>query len=206
MTKVNYKNAAFLLSAAKLNDLPPDKGREVAFIGRSNAGKSSSINTITSIKGLARTSKTPGRTQTINIYRLNDELRLVDLPGYGYAKVPLPIKEQWQENVNLYLKKRRCLQGLVVVMDIRHPLKESDQQLIEWAVGCEVPLHILLTKCDKLKRTEARQILKEVESALDFFRNSSLSIQLFSSLDGTGLEEAHQKLDCWFMDLEGLHD
>jgi len=195
--KLNYQLAKYLKSAPALDQLPADQGIEVAFIGRSNAGKSSALNTITGIKGLARTSKAPGRTQMINFFSLDNKRRLVDLPGYGYAKVPLSIKARWETNVNEYLQSRQCLQGLVLVMDVRHPLKELDQQLILWTVECDVPLHILLTKSDKLKRNPAKNTLYEVQEALEAY-GDSVSVQLFSSNDRTGLEEAQSVLDEWF--------
>jgi GTP-binding protein len=197
MQKLNYNNAAFLLSAANIDQLPFDKGYEVAFIGRSNAGKSSAINTITNIKGLARTSKTPGRTQTINLFRLDDERRIVDLPGYGYAKIPLAVKQRWHLLINHYLESRQCLRGLVVVMDIRHPLKESDQQLIQWAAKCQVPLHVLLTKSDKLGYGAAITTLRNVEEVLSPYQEL-VTVQLFSSLDRAGLERVTDKLNGWF--------
>lgn len=196
MHKPNYNNATFLISAAAIHQLPSDEGFEVAFIGRSNAGKSSAINTITNIKGLARTSKTPGRTQTINLFRLDDYHRLVDLPGYGYAKVPLAVKKRWQDTINQYLERRHCLKGLIIVMDIRHPLKESDQQLIQWAVQYQVPLHILLTKSDKLNYGAAVTTLRNVQEALSMHQDL-VSVQLFSSLDRTGLDQAIAKLNTW---------
>lgn len=197
MKNSNYHHAAFLLSAAMLDQLPVDKGIEVAFIGRSNAGKSSALNTVTGIKGLAHTSKTPGRTQTINLYRLNDSRRLVDLPGYGYAKVPLSVKWRWQETINHYLQMRQCLKGLVLVMDIRHPLKESDWQLIQWAMEFAVPLHVLLTKCDKLSQGLASTVLREVQQQLSEVPHV-ITVQLFSSLDHTGLGQILVKMDEWF--------
>lgn len=194
--KQNYQQAHYLTSVAGLEQLPADVGYEVAFIGRSNAGKSSALNTITSIKGLARTSQTPGRTQMINLFSLDDDRRLVDLPGYGYAKVPLSIRERWMYNVNEYLKIRECLAGLVLIMDIRHPLKETDQHLIQWASQCQLPLHILLTKADKLSTSEQRKVLQEVQSELKIYPN--ISLQTFSSMNRQGLEEARAKLDEWF--------
>lgn len=196
MNKPHYNNATFLLSAPTLNELPPDQGIEVAFIGRSNAGKSSALNTITGIKGLARTSKTPGRTQMINVFKLDESRRLIDLPGYGYAKVPLAVKHRWQTYINEYLLKRECLKGLVLIMDIRHPLKEHDQQCLEWAFHSNLPTHILLTKADKLSRGAAINTLLELRKALEHM--SCVSIQLFSSLNRTGLEEAWQQLDTWY--------
>ncbi len=192
-----YQQTKYLISAAELNQLPFDSGYEIAFIGRSNAGKSSALNTITNIKGLARVSKTPGRTQTINMFALDSERRLVDLPGYGYAKVPLNIKERWQRTIDGYLQTRECLKGLVLIMDIRHPLKEIDRDVIAWTLGCEIPIHILLTKADKLKPAPARKVLKEVQAELDLY-GDLISLQLFSSLDHTGLEEAQAQLSKWF--------
>lgn len=200
MSHAKYSHCTFLTSAATLRDLTPDKGAEVAFIGRSNAGKSSAINTITGIRGLARISKTPGRTQLINLFALaDDSQRIVDLPGYGYAKVPVAIKERWQKTVNAYLQKRQCLRGLVLVMDIRHPLKELDQQLIMWAVDCHLPVHILLTKADKMKRGPAMTTLQQVKLALAEFEQW-VSVQIFSSLNETGLQEVHEQLDVWLGD------
>ncbi len=195
MTRPPYQHAVFLLSAAELEQLPPDLGGEVAFIGRSNAGKSSAINAITGIKGLARTSKTPGRTQLINFFALDEHRRLVDLPGYGYAKVPFSVKERWQQTVNQYLQERGSLKGLVLIMDIRHPLKDLDRHLLKWAAKCEIPVHILLTKVDKLKHSEALQTLRHVEKEIALY--SKVTVQAFSSLTHDGLEEALLQLDVW---------
>lgn len=195
-SKARYHRASFLLSAPSLEFLPPDVGAEVAFIGRSNVGKSSAINTITGINGLARSSKTPGRTQAINLFSLDPHNRLADLPGYGYAKVPLEAKKRFQALINGYLETRECLQGLILLMDIRHPLKESDEQLINWAVHCEIPLHVLLTKADKLGHGAAAAALQHVEHALEAFAPSA-TVQLFSSLDHTGLDEVHKVLNHW---------
>ena len=196
-----YQAARYLISAAELGQLPPDKGCEVAFIGRSNAGKSSALNVITGIKGLARTSKTPGRTQMINFFALDDkcQCRLVDLPGYGYAKVPLMIKERWEQLVDEYLRKRKSLKGLVVIMDIRYPLKDMDRAIIEWAVKCKISIHILLTKSDKLKPAATRKTFKEVQEGLKRY-GKRISMQLFSSLDRTGLDDAKAALDAWYCD------
>lgn len=197
MNQSIYNKAAFLLSAAELEQLPADRGKEVAFIGRSNAGKSSAINTITGIKGLARTSKTPGRTQFINLFAIDERNRLVDLPGYGYAKAPASVSQSWIKKVDQYLKTRRCLRGLILIVDIRHPLKEQDQRVIEWAVKCKLPIHILLTKADKLKQNPALGTLQQVKKAISQY-GDLVTVQLFSSHDKTGLEEAYQKLDSWF--------
>lgn len=197
-----YQEATYLISAAELSQLPPDKGCEVAFIGRSNAGKSSALNVITGIKGLARTSKTPGRTQMINFFSLDSkcfQCRLVDLPGYGYAKMPLMLKQRWQQLIDEYLRKRKSLKGLVVIMDIRHPLKEMDRAIINWTMKCKIRTHILLTKSDKLKPAAARKTLKEVQDGLKQY-GKRISIQLFSSMDRTGLDDAKAALDEWYCD------
>lgn len=193
----NYQQAKYLNSAAELKQLPPDEGVEVAFIGRSNAGKSSAVNTITGIKGLARTSQTPGRTQMINLFSLDADHRLIDLPGYGYAKAPRVLREKWTENTNEYLKTRCCLEGLVLVMDIRHPLKDADQRIIEWTLHCQLPIHILLTKADKLKSGARKRTLREVQNVMENL-SPTITVQLFSSQDRLGLDEARHKLDEWF--------
>ncbi len=191
-----YQQTSYLKSAAELSQLPADQGAEVAFIGRSNAGKSSALNVVTGIKGLARTSKTPGRTQMINFFTVTDNKRLVDLPGYGYAKVPLSVKERWMSNVDEFLRTRQCLQGLVVVMDIRHPLKEVDQQVIAWCIDSGVPIHILLTKADKLKPAAQRKALRDVKEELSQY-GDLLSVQLFSSIERTGVEQVRSVLTHW---------
>lgn len=167
-----YQGAKYLTSAAEYGQLPLDEGAEVAFIGRSNAGKSSALNVITGIKGLARISKTPGRTQMINFFSLNEYERLVDLPGYGYAKVPRMIKKRWKELIDNYLKNRQCLKGLVVVMDIRHPLKEIDGDIVEWAVNYSIPVHILLTKSDKISQNASKKTLEKSKKQLAFTEKS----------------------------------
>jgi GTP-binding protein len=192
-----YQTAGYLTAAADLGGLPTDQGFEVAFAGRSNAGKSSAINALCQRNGLARTSKTPGRTRLIQLFRLDDERRLVDLPGYGFANVPLPVKEQWGRLIQGYLSSRHCLRGLVLMVDIRHPLKDSDWQMLEWASGAGMPIHILLTKADKLSRGAAAKRLQEVQQEV---RQScaQATLQAFSALRGIGLEEALARLDQWF--------
>ena len=193
-----YRAAQFETSAASLTQLPLDEGLEVAFAGRSNAGKSSAINKITSQKSLARTSKTPGRTQLINFFRLDDQRRLVDLPGYGYAKVSEDIKLRWQQTMEQYLVNRQSLQGLILLMDVRHPLKEVDQQLLSWCQHVGMPVHVLLTKADKLKRGQAQNTLLKVRQVLkESFPAGQATVQLFSALKGTGLEEIFRVLDQW---------
>jgi GTP-binding protein len=192
-----YRQAQFLISANQLDQLPADQGIEVAFAGRSNAGKSSALNVISDVKSLARTSKTPGRTQMINLFVLDDERRLVDLPGYGYAKVPEKIKRHWQQTLSRYLEQRQCLQGLILLMDIRHPFKEFDQQMLAWCQQADMPVHILLTKADKLKRGAAASALQQSKKYLkEHYPNST--IQLFSALNRQGVEEARAILNKWY--------
>ena len=186
----------FLTSAQHLGQCPPETGREVAFAGRSNAGKSSAINRLTSQKTLARTSKTPGRTQLINFFEVDELRRLVDLPGYGYAKVDKATRNQWQKDLDEYLAGRQSLTGLVLLMDIRHPLKDFDQMLIDWSARGGMPLHILLTKSDKLGNNAAAQHLKKVKAALKD-HPAPLSVQLFSATQPRGLEAAWDKLAEW---------
>ena len=193
-----YKEAVFLKSAAAMKHLPEDAGIEVAFAGRSNAGKSSALNCLTHNKKLARTSKTPGRTQLINLFTLNDEAhRLIDLPGYGYAKVPEQIKLDWQKNLTEYLQKRKSLKGLIIVMDIRHPLKELDQLLLQWAVERELPTHLLLTKADKLSRMQVQHTLLQLKKSLAEYQDL-VTMQRFSALKKEGLPELISRLDTWY--------
>lgn len=193
-----YRQAHYTISATQLSELPPDIGLEVAFAGRSNAGKSSAINTITDHKALARISKTPGRTQMINFFALDDSHTLVDLPGYGYAKVPEQMKIRWQQNLGQYLDTRQSLQGLMIMMDIRHPLKQFDIQMIRWANQKDLDVHILLTKSDKFKHGAAMASLHNVLAEIKKLELNA-SAQLFSSLKKTGRDEAIAKLDSWFL-------
>ena len=192
-----YRQAHYTISATQLAELPDDIGIEVAFAGRSNAGKSSAINTITDQKALARISKTPGRTQMINFFTLDNERSLVDLPGYGYAKVPEKMKIRWQQTLGKYLETRQALKGLMLMMDIRHPLKEFDLQMIKWANNAHLPVHILLTKADKFKHGAAMASLHSVEAKLRKL-NLNAGVQLFSSLKKIGKEQAISQLDTWF--------
>lgn len=196
MNKLNYQNAQFLLSVANLSQLPPDEGGEVAFVGRSNAGKSSVLNQLTQNKGLARVSKTPGRTQHINLFGIDEERRLADLPGYGYAKVPPSMKQKWQQLLDDYLRTRQCLKGLILVMDIRHPLKEFDQHMLAWSQSCDLAVHVLLNKSDKLTQSAASKTLKEVTAALTAY-GDKVSIQTFSALKGKGVKELRGQMDAW---------
>lgn len=203
MAQFNYQTARFMTSAPTLAHCPPDEGAEVAFAGRSNAGKSSAINTLTRQKALARTSRTPGRTQLINLFSLGDDTtrRLVDLPGYGYAKVPEEVKREWQRHLAEYLRARQSLKGVVLVMDVRHPLTEFDQTLLGWADEQEMPVHILLTKADKLKSGAAKSALQQVRTRLREWEDL-VSIQLFSSLKREGVDEASRRLDGWLAGAE----
>jgi len=201
LSALNYHVTHFMLSAPDIRHLPSDSGIEVAFAGRSNAGKSSALNTLTNQKSLARTSKTPGRTQLINLFEVIEGKRLVDLPGYGYAEVPEEMKRKWQRSLAEYLQKRRALKGLVVLMDIRHPLKDLDQNMIEWAVQSQIPVLILLTKADKLASGARKAQLNIVrEASLAFM--GDVQVEMFSSLKKLGVDKLRQKLDSWFSELE----
>lgn len=190
-----YNIAQFEKSVPRPDQAPADSGLEVAFAGRSNAGKSSALNRLTCQKSLARISKTPGRTQHLVFFRLDDERRLVDLPGYGFAKVPEKVKREWGIQLEKYLQERHSLQGLILLMDVRHPMTEFDQQMLQWSIHANMPVHILLTKADKLKRGAAQNSLLKVKRYITDLPN--ITVQLFSSLKGTGVEEAQAVLDNW---------
>ncbi|WP_169392224.1 MULTISPECIES: ribosome biogenesis GTP-binding protein YihA/YsxC [Psychrobacter] len=188
----------FMLSAPTFKLCPADSGREVAFAGRSNAGKSSAINALTNQRQLARSSKTPGRTQMINFFSVGDTLaRLVDLPGYGYAAVPLEMKKEWQVELEEYLVSRESLAGLVLLTDIRHPLKFFDEQMLHWAKDGELPVHLLLTKADKLKYGAAKNTLLQTRQALKKL-GLNCSIQLFSALKKEGIDELAGVMGRWY--------
>ncbi|MGL4449552.1 ribosome biogenesis GTP-binding protein YihA/YsxC [Shewanella sp.] len=197
---IDFRKAKFLISAPDIAHLdqylPGDVGVEIAFAGRSNAGKSSALNALTEQKNLARTSKTPGRTQLINVFELDAQRRLVDLPGYGFAQVPLAMKHKWQQALGEYLQKRACLSGVVVLMDIRHPLKDLDMQMIEWAVASEIPVLALLTKSDKLAQSAKMKTVNEVRKALADF-GDWVQVEPFSSLKGTGKPKVLSILNEW---------
>lgn len=199
MTKtLAFSAAHFTQSAPSLKHCPPDQGKEVAFAGRSNAGKSSALNALTGNRKLARTSKTPGRTQLINFFELSDSKRLVDLPGYGFAKVPKEIKETWDRNLAQYLQERQSLRGLVLLTDIRHPLQPYDWQMLKWAALANMPIHLLLTKADKLKRGPAQNTLLNVHKMLKeegFAHNTT--VQVFSALKNQGVGELEKILNMW---------
>jgi GTP-binding protein len=191
-----FRQASFLKSAQSLLDLPPESQREIAFAGRSNSGKSSVINTLTDQRQLARVSKTPGRTQLINYFGLGDGRFLVDLPGYGYAKVPIATRAPWGRVLGDYLQTRNQLAGLALVMDVRHPLTELDWGLLEWFGPTGKPVHVLLTKADKLSRSAALQTLREVRRTLAE-ASPNWTAQLFSSLKRTGIDDAEAVLNAW---------
>lgn len=194
---VAFNSARFLTSASRVEQCPPDYGIEVAFAGRSNAGKSSAINTITANGKLARTSKTPGRTRLINFFSLNrPDCRLVDLPGYGYARVSKEMQEDWRKHLDDYLTHRESLQGMVLVMDVRHPLSDFDHMMIEWCEQSALPLMILATKADKLKSGQLKQTVREVQGALAD-KTCVQHLIAFSATRKQGLEEARLALKDW---------
>ena len=207
MTRRNpaYHRAEFMLSVASHRQLPPDEGYEVAFCGRSNVGKSSAINAITGIGGLARVSKAPGRTQQLNFFRIDDGRRIVDLPGYGYARVPAEVKKRWEQLLERYLRSRRSLRGVILLMDIRHPLTDFDRQMLTWCRMAAMPVHILLTKADKLGRgaisatlAQVRKSLKaDVSLQMTAAGAEPVSLQAFSSAKQAGIEDVHAVLDRW---------
>jgi GTP-binding protein len=186
---VPFAEVRFELGVARLSQLPPDRGREVAFAGRSNAGKSSAINALTNRRKLAFVSKTPGRTQQLNFFRVSDGAFLVDLPGYGYAQAPGELRREWGRLIAAYLERRRSLRGLVVIMDVRHPLTALDLRLLDWFAPTGKPILILLTKADKLSRASASRQLAQVRKAVREPYPSCM-VQLFSSLSGEGVEAA----------------
>ena len=192
---MNFSQTQFLTSASVLSECPADSEAEVAFAGRSNAGKSSAINSICSQSGLARTSKTPGRTQLLNFFAIEPTSYLVDLPGYGFAKVPLKVKNKWQKELEKYLSLRKPLVGLVLLTDIRHPLKDHDLVMIDWAVKSSLPLRLLLTKSDKLTRGAAQNALLKVRAQTETFPN--VTVQLFSSFKTIGIAEVREVIATW---------
>lgn len=198
MKILNYQQAEFLTSAAKISQLPTDIGAEVAFVGRSNVGKSSALNALCEQKNLVRVSKTPGRTQLINLFALTETHRLVDLPGYGYAKVDKKTKEAWEKLIDEYLRVRKCLRGLVLLMDIRHPLQEFDIKVLTWCAQINLPIHVLLTKADKLSFGAAKNVLQKVQKELKKL-NPNASIQLFSACKPTGYDVLQKVLNKWFV-------
>jgi len=192
-----YYAAKFLISAGSLDQAPLDQGFEVAFIGRSNSGKSSAINALCNQNKLCRTSKTPGRTQLLNFFQLDTNKRLVDLPGYGYAKAPASEQIAWQQCITDYLTNRTCLRGLILLMDIRHPLTEYDVNLIKWSLNKNIVVYVLLTKADKLNRGPALMQLRTVQQQLNKYPNVT-GLQIFSALKRQGIEQVYLILNRWF--------
>ncbi len=188
--------ARFVLSVPNVGDMPNDKGIEIAFAGRSNTGKSSAINVLCGQRGLARTSRTPGRTQHLVVFELDGPRRLVDLPGFGYAKVSKRIRAHWDRALPEYLETRRSLAGLMMVMDVRHPLKPQEVMLVDWCAKANVPLHVLLNKCDKLNKGQAHNALLKVSRYLEGIGGDA-TVQLFSALKSTGIEQAHEAAGRW---------
>ena len=195
------QKAKFLTSANHINELPEDDGLEIAFAGRSNAGKSSAINSLSRQNRLAYVSKQPGRTQLVNFFEIEERKYLVDLPGYGYAKVPESMRKHWQKTLPTYLQQRQSLVGLVIVMDIRNPLTTLDINMLDWFAPRQKPIHVLLTKCDKLSKDKQNKTLfsvqKELENQWSTFYQTPCTAQLFSSLKKIGLEEADGVLETW---------
>lgn len=186
-----YRQAEYLISAHNLHQLPADQGWEVAFAGRSNAGKSSAINALTEQKSLARTSKTPGRTQQIVIFTIDEQRRIADLPGYGYAKVPAKLRDHWQEVLQVYFETRLSLRGVVLLMDIRHPMRPFDEQMVAWCTAKSLPVHLVLTKADKLKRGPAKSTLLQLRRELP----EGATVQMLSTLSGEGKDDLIRRLN-----------
>jgi len=193
---IDFQKIQFLKSAAMLTQLPQDTGSEVAFVGRSNAGKSSALNAIAGIKKLAKVSNTPGRTQLINIFQADAQHRLVDLPGYGFAAVPQEIKLRWQQTLAAYLEERASLRGLILLMDSRHPMKDLDENFVVWSARRQLPLYILLTKADKLSHSAGLEVLRKVASMLETLHPEA-TCQLFSATHKIGIREARDQVERW---------
>lgn len=195
MHKNHYNKSQFLISAHEVKQLPQDNGIEVAISGCSNVGKSSVLNAITNNFKLAYTSKMPGRTRQINVFTMDENRRLMDLPGYGYARVPASMRQHWGRELHQYFSHRQCLSGLLLIIDIRHPLKVGDQQQLDWSLHENVPIHILLNKADKFSRSAALNTLRQLQREIN---HHLATIQLFSALRRSGVDEARAVLDKWF--------
>ena len=194
---LDFRKTKFVTSAPDISKLPADARAEIAIIGRSNSGKSSSINAICDQKTLAKTSRTPGRTRLINLFKVAEQKYLVDLPGYGYAQVPENMKRQWQKAMTDYLQQRKCLCGLVVTMDIRTPLRDHDRMIIDWSIAANLPCLILLTKADKFGVNKRKEMVGEVRTQLSEF-GGNFTIIAFSALRKVGVDEARSVLRNWF--------
>ena len=199
MPKNHLNPCVYLLSATKPEHWPEDEGAEVAFVGRSNVGKSSAINRLTGYRSLARTSKTPGRTQQIIFFELNETTRLVDLPGYGYAKVPLAVKQRWKQHIESYFSERESLRGLVLPVDIRRTFTDLDQQMLQYCRDAQLPVLVLLTKADKMTRNHANQAMFKFKKQISTpaFVNLQYSLQLFSAITGIGEQQARDEICQW---------
>lgn len=193
---ISLKNARFIAGAAQLHQAPADFGHEVAFVGRSNSGKSSAINAITHNGKLARVSKQPGRTQQINFFEVAELQRIVDLPGYGFAKAPRAVREGWTKLIETYIAQRKSLSGLILVADARHGISELDWALLEWCSHVAVPVHVLLSKCDKLSRSAAGLVLRSVREVLHE-AHLDAELQLFSAVTGAGLPQVQGVVSHW---------
>ncbi len=194
-----YRQTEFLLSAHDISHFPGDTGREVAFVGKSNVGKSSVINAVTNQTGLARTSKTPGRTQQINFFTVEEQIRLVDLPGYGFAKVPASVRKQWDIVINDYFNYRNSLVGLILIIDIRRELSAEDNNMLAWCQARDIKIHLLLNKADKLPFGQQKQALSRFEHEIE---GQQVSMQLFSAVTKAGLEQALETLNVWLYSLK----
>ena len=199
LSQIDLRCTSFILGAAHPRQFPADVGWEVAIAGRSNAGKSSVINVITGLRSLARVSKTPGRTREINFFKVDSQHRLVDLPGYGYARVPVKIRQSWRDLIEQYFEQRQCLRGVIVIMDCRHPLTDFDKQMLQWCGHARLPVHLLLNKSDKLSHGGASAVLHQVQRRLthEYQSSSKITIQLFSAFKRIGLAEVHNLLTQW---------
>ncbi len=203
LTLSPLRTLTFFTSAARFDQCPSDEGIEVAFAGRSNAGKSSAINALAQQRQLARSSKTPGRTQLLNFFHMpaHEHRYLVDLPGYGYAAVSKATQASWSAELSRYLRERRCLAGLILLMDIRHPCQDLDLSLIDWCMARALPVHILLTKADKLNRGPATLVRNQVSE--QFSETSQISVQTFSALRRTGLQQCQERICSW-LDIQDI--
>lgn len=197
MHELNYNKTIFLKSCSTINEIEIKNGIEVAFVGYSNSGKSSAINFLTNQKKLARCSKMPGRTQLVNFFKVSSSFRIVDLPGYGYSKAPILVKKKWQNTIYDYLTKRKQLKALVLLMDIRYPLKKLDEEIVDIAIRQNLSILILLTKCDKISVNQQKKQLEKVSNKLNLLFNF-FEIECFSSLKKIGIEKLKLKLNNWY--------
>ncbi|MCR5085215.1 MAG: ribosome biogenesis GTP-binding protein YihA/YsxC [Succinivibrionaceae bacterium] len=202
---LDFRKTFFITSSANIRQMPADQGVEIAFAGRSNSGKSSAINAICDHRGLAKTSSTPGRTQLINQFEVAPGKRLIDLPGYGFAKVPEKVKRDWQKSMSEYLQQRQSLQGLVVTMDIRHPLKDLDRKVLDWAAAVRLRVLVLLTKADKIGTTAREKAVRETQEQLREYSDHFTALP-FSALRGLNIDAARALLDRWYTDLADQGD